>query len=228
MRFDLLMCFILSVSAVERIWFIRHCDKPLHGPCCTSLGYDRSRNWHKYLSQHISTNLTIYTSGTRSTKTCMNDPRDIPIIKHCPRSHRMLITAHLIHQSMPSTIRDGYCTGDTELLLSDIQDDPTPDVLVVWQHEELAQMVETLTFDRFDIVELPYETIIMVNMLEKSVRRDNYNFNSATETSSDNDGSSYLLIYISILVIALIGPLIRCICIYTRQQRRRGYEVIRI
>lgn len=208
------------ISAVERVWFIRHCDKPRHGPCCSEKGYERASNWHKSLIHHqvVESNLTIYTSGTQSKSQCPHDPPHLQINHQCPHSHRMLITANIIHQALPfSKLRDGYCVGQMDVLLSDVLDDPSHDVLVVWQHEELMQMVHIMTQQR--LLDFPYDKIVMVNVHTR-------HFPQLQEEKTHVHQGDMLSLLIPFVILAFILHLLRQAFLVYR--RRRPYQVIHV
>ena len=150
--------FGLSLG-INRIWFIRHCDKPHNNknPCCSMLGYKRAENWDYYLTKYLTKNdsIKIVTSNFNTNKVCMMDLDRTPD-SYCPKSQRMYLTSHLIYHNMKRinmynisyNINKNFCVGEAKKMLSSILKTETSysDIIIVWEHKEISDLIQ-----KFDI-----------------------------------------------------------------------------
>jgi len=153
MRFFIFVfSLFLSTSLSQKsIWFLRHCDKPHNpvNPCCTDLGYDRANHWYRYFADRIKHNqpLAIYTSGFNEKRVCINNTRHLST-KYCQKSQRMYLTALAIQREIPQSIlHSSYCVGDYRRLLRDIRLSTLQNIIVVWEHNEIIQMIRDYGVD---------------------------------------------------------------------------------
>jgi hypothetical protein len=152
--------YIISAIGMERLWIIRHCDKTnvLNNPCCSNLGYDRSKNWINYFKKYISlnNNIKIYTSkyNLKNNKNiCDSDTNfyndDEIINKNCQKSQRMTITSNIIYDSFINNsysqvfIEPKFCIGQIEKIYDSINYDmknynknKITDGILIWEHQE--------------------------------------------------------------------------------------------
>jgi len=171
-----LLFLLLSIipAASKSIWFIRHCDKPhRYSSCCSDVGYERANHWHNYFLPRIHLNqpLAIYTSGFSETRACVNISTHLSTYSYsCQKSQRMYLTALAINQNIPSSticskyyrksrsdsvdisqicrsLRRAYCIGDYRRLLHDINLSTSEQILVVWEHTEIVDMIRAYGID---------------------------------------------------------------------------------
>ena len=147
-------------NSIERLWIIRHCDKPNSNsnPCCSEIGYERSSKWYIYFSKVFdkTNKIQIYTSNYNEKKICAinsyfqyspNKPN-----KHCQKSQRMFLTAYAISQTFINSdftkiyynkeINTVFCVGESTQLISHLlrRTDIT-DAVIVWEHTEIVDMI---------------------------------------------------------------------------------------
>ena len=101
--FVFLLLHVYLSKSIDRLWLIRHCDKPhkSNNPCCSKIGYDRSNAWNFYF-QHIFDNkniIQIYASNFNDKKICM-DNIEYSANRKCQKSQRMFLTAYYIHKNL--------------------------------------------------------------------------------------------------------------------------------
>jgi hypothetical protein len=99
---------------LERIWFIRHCNKPKNNqnPCCSTDGYNYAQQLHTFFEDAIdplSSTLLIIPSGFKKKVNCVENANEYNnhTIKtkadhRCQRSQRMYITGTLLYENMVS------------------------------------------------------------------------------------------------------------------------------
>jgi hypothetical protein len=119
----------------QRIWFIRHCDKP-NNPNdrgCSSKGIWRANQWAQYFIGRVN-KPTLYTSGFRGYKNAQ-----------CPqKSERMMTTAILIkNELMGASIKTDYCIGQGSELIRKLRKE-TGDTIVIWEHTEIIEMLQIM------------------------------------------------------------------------------------
>ena len=73
----IIFIFFLSKSIIHanKIWIIRHCDKPNdhNNPCCSDVGYERSIGWANYFKDYLGNKVNMITSDFHSKKICVNN-----------------------------------------------------------------------------------------------------------------------------------------------------------
>ena len=141
-----LLLFIICTHAFERLWIIRHCDKPDgNNPCCSQTGYQRALFWSQYLSDKITNSSTVYfiSSGSSSHKKCSSNRT---IDTRCQKSERLALTSSIIRKNLylPSLISKDFCVGDTNKLLKAINQSTQTDVILVWEHNEILEIIHKL------------------------------------------------------------------------------------
>ena len=167
MRFtSLLLCLPNIHCVLQRIWFIRHCDKPDNNdnPCCSNLGLQRAHVWPSYFKTHLPTHenaALIYTSGFSQDKQCTNNGYDNAFRKkNCPSSQRMWLTSNILYQNLQPQVKKihhPFCVGDYKNMIKNIlehgkdkkkngkgKNKLLDDIIVVWEHEEIVDMLREL------------------------------------------------------------------------------------
>lgn len=149
--------YLTKTKSIERLWIIRHCDKPNSNsnPCCNKIGYERSNKWYIYFSKVFdkTNQIQIYTSNYNEQKICTINPKfQHKPNKHCQKSQRMFLTAYAISQTFMNNgitntyhnteINNIFCVGESEQLISHLlhRRDVT-DALIIWEHTEILDMI---------------------------------------------------------------------------------------
>jgi hypothetical protein len=182
MKLVILGClFFFAHAQVERIWFIRHCDKPKspENPCCSDTGYKRAAAWADYFRTHF-TDAQIYTSNYNEKKTCIVSAAKPD--RSCQKSQRMYLTASLIHTPLVSTLplNTDFCVGDEQRIVEHIRNHrDAKEVLVVWEHKEIVHLIREFGIplskwrNRF---ENEYTLVFMVDVKTKQLYYDCFDF----------------------------------------------------
>lgn len=162
-----ILCFFLFTIlpcsfALERIWIIRHCDKPSNknNPCCSEIGYKRANAWYQYFQTYLKKDdkIKIITSNYDFKKSCI--PQGLPLINtatpnsQCQKSQRMWITGYYIFSNLRvnmkfqlhNQINSEYCVGQYKEMLHHImnKDTETTDAIIVWEHNEIIDIIRHL------------------------------------------------------------------------------------
>jgi hypothetical protein len=159
--FSLFFTFLpLSSLALERIWLIRHCDKPKdhNNPCCSDKGYIRANSWHYYFLPFWNSHDTvkIITSSFNEKKICL--PHVYPYSfretgNTCQKSQRMWITGYYLYNNLYTTtvsnllskINSDYCIGQYKDMLHHVLErnyvKKTSDLIIVWEHNEIIDII---------------------------------------------------------------------------------------
>jgi hypothetical protein len=195
-----LIFFIQFVSSVERIWLLRHCDKPSNNesPCCSSIGYQRAENWFFYLTKYLNKNnkIAIYSSNYNEKKLCLKNNNYIPDY-NCQKSQRMFLTAYYIHNKLTSNnfqikknINLHYCIGNKiDLINNIIVNEDIDDAIIVWEHKEIIEIIRYFNINikkwknKFTNV---YDLIFLIDLHSKQLYIDCFNFqNNSTLCSKE-------------------------------------------
>jgi len=150
-HFYIYFLFLKLCHSVDRIWLIRHCDKPKTNanPCCSELGYERAKNWHRYfkMQMHKNSIVKIYSSNFNEKKVCINNILYKPDFT-CQKSQRMFLTAYYLQNTLQKfinfqeNINTNYCVGEKNNLISDIvKNIKFSDAVVVWEHKEIIHII---------------------------------------------------------------------------------------
>jgi hypothetical protein len=145
------LLLIAAAGAVDRIWILRHCDKPRDGPCCSALGYERAYAWGAYLSHRVpaAASVLYLEAGASSPRRCgvpANHSR-APVDAQCQRSERLRITSRILQDVLarPFVVHGGYCTGDARGILRRLaRETAATDAVIVWEHTEIASLLAGL------------------------------------------------------------------------------------
>ena len=154
------------------IYIIRHCDKPKNdnNPCCSKKGYNRSHKWKDYFKSY---NITIYTTGFSTNQNhCIQSLPFFPNYK-CQHSQRMLLTSYIIGKSLHN-IHYNYCVGNEKQMIQDVMEYEKNDVLIVWQHEHIRNILDYLQIDHSNNINIgEYNQVIIVDL---SLQKLNYDY----------------------------------------------------
>jgi hypothetical protein len=138
-------------GAIERIWILRHCDKPPAGPCCSPEGYARADAWGAYLARRVPAEATVLhiEAGASSPRQCHAGatPSTFAVDARCQRSERLLLTSRVLQGALarPFTVQAGLCTGDAPAILRRLTKEPAAtDAVIVWEHTEIAALLTGL------------------------------------------------------------------------------------
>jgi len=202
-----LIFFIKFVSSVDRIWLLRHCDKPVNNdsPCCSPIGYVRADNWYYYFDRYLdkNDNIVIYSSNYNEKKICIPflNSQYTPNI-NCQKSQRMFLTAYYILNQLTNNkyhvknnINLDYCIGYKPQLLNDImKNKKINDVIVVWEHKEIIDIIRyfniklTKWHNKFTNV---YDLIFMIDVVSKKLYIECYSY-LTNGTSCNQDVQTWL------------------------------------
>ena len=162
-----LSCIYLSNAIPQRLWMIRHCDKPINDAdsCCSDFGHQREQKWsiflHKYLDQENSV-IEMYASNFRTIQTCnyninyefmTSTPR-----KNCQRAQRMYSSAYYIKENLESlnytivkNINTNNCIGEESDVVHSINNSTQiTDAILIWQHDEILQIIRSFGINAND------------------------------------------------------------------------------
>jgi hypothetical protein len=200
--------FIPKPFALNRIWLVRHCDKPIStsDPCCSKLGYERAAQWHLYFEKYIQKRdkVKIYSSNFNEKKICINNIKYLPD-SSCQKSQRMFLTAYYLQNTfkddvidLSPTIDNDYCVGEKDKLLSAIlKDMVVTDAIVVWEHKEIVDIIRNFDIqikkwkNKFKNI---YNLVFMIDVQRRQLFYDCFDFdkNAITNCSEVNDMGKWL------------------------------------
>ena len=166
--FIFLFLFIFNFAdSVDRIWLIRHCDKPSRGDCCNPVGYERSILWSNYFNSHLSLSpspsilegmegpsklegegLFIVTAGYDDKRLCI--PKETGYESRCQHSQRMYITASSLARNLAVDLSIKipldyyYCIGEYRSMIKMVYERKEKDVIIVWEHNEIVEIIRYL------------------------------------------------------------------------------------
>jgi hypothetical protein len=144
-----------EVAALNRIWLIRHCDKPKNpeNPCCSEMGYRRANSWYQYFQLWLKPEniVKIVTSEFNKKKVCISGITT-GSNSQCQKSQRMWITGFYIYSHLQtnmsiqiqSIINTRYCIGQYKEMLENIMEknaDDSTDAIIVWEHNEIIDII---------------------------------------------------------------------------------------
>lgn len=191
-----------SCIAIDRIWLLRHCDKPKdnQNPCCNQLGYFRANQWHTYFERYFDskTIIKIYTSGfynENKNNLCEIAINKYPENKKCKKSRRMWLTANIINNTLSKKynlkgkINDDYCSGDYKKIIKNIKENKKKytDSIIVWQHHEIIDIIKhyDIKIDKW-INKNIYDILFMIDVTQKKLYYDFYVIDNKTDNHLDN------------------------------------------
>jgi hypothetical protein len=183
-----------NVLAVERIWFIRHCDKQNdNNPCCSDEGYLRSKTWNSYFEKYIplENKVKIVTSDFSGDFVCVHHDNFTlsssrsEDIKKCQQSQRMYLSAHYLYESMKlkyslDGINYKFCIrSGIEMIKSvlEMYDNKYDDIIVIWEHTEIIEMIRffDIYIKKWSIHAIDRHDIIFMVSLKDSKLYVDYN-----------------------------------------------------
>ena len=189
--------FLDRLYSLQRIWIIRHCDKPngITNPCCSQLGYNRAKNWHLYFNKYIqkNTRLEIYTSNYNEKKVCLSDIGDYKSNRICQKSQRMFLTALYLQDNLKNfynKINLGFCVGEKNRLLTNIfNNSEISDAIIIWEHTEIVQIIREfgIKISRWRNKQVnEYNIVFLININTKQLYYDCFDFISNNTLCSKN------------------------------------------
>ena len=187
---------------LERIWIIRHCDKPkqISNPCCSNIGYDRAKNWHLYFQKYFTKKniIEIYSSNYNEKKVCLKDNNyQLNPNKSCQKSQRMFLTANYIQENLKQKYNVfkknnlNYCVGEKNKLLKNIfkNDDILTDIVLVWEHKEIVKIINEfgIHLSKWGNKYMDeYSIVFLIDVRTKQLYYDCFDFvNNKTDCSED-------------------------------------------
>ena len=200
--FYLILIFLYKINLsinVDRIWLIRHCDKPesFKDPCCSKLGYERSKKWHIYFKKYFNKNnkINLYSSNFNEKRVCINNIQYKPD-SNCQKSQRMFLTAYYIEEQFQNlfyindNLNVNYCVGEYEKLLKKIKNnDKITDAIIVWEHKEIIDIIRSFNIDIKkwkNKYKNYYDIIFMIDVKTKQLFYDCFDFVKNTTECSSN------------------------------------------
>jgi hypothetical protein len=193
--------FFKLCNGLDRLWLIRHCDKPKSSknPCCSELGYERAKNWYHYFKIHFKKNsiIKIYSSNFNEKKVCINNILYNPN-SNCQKSQRMFLTAYYLQETLQKfykfqeNININFCVGEKNKLVNSILDNyKVSDVILVWEHKEIIDIIRHFQIEikkwknKF---ENTYNLVFMIDIKTKQLFYDCFDFvKNNTYCSNDID-----------------------------------------
>lgn len=185
------------VSGLEEIYFLRHCDKPLMGPCCSREGYQRIALWKTFLETYPP--LAIHTVGSRTAPDKCAHGFGYPRRHHCPHSQRMLITSQLLSGLPQVEIEGVYCTGGLSAVVDQIlHANRSTNALIVWQHTEMLDVLKRLGCPLYTF---GYDRLVAYHVVKEECMVHKL---SSTVTLVEEGEPSYALPYMALLVVVAV------------------------
>lgn len=143
---------IFNINSANKIWIIRHCDKPNNhkNPCCSDSGYERSIGWANYFKDYLGNKINIITSDFHSKTICVDKLNHTK--NNCQKSQRMFLTTHYLSKQLLDmnynieTINLNYCVGDSGKIFNHIQNMKNHnrninDIILIWEHNEIINFI---------------------------------------------------------------------------------------
>ena len=148
----LFFLYFWEISNANKIWIIRHCDKPNNpkNPCCSDIGYERSIGWANYFKHYLGNNINIITSNFHSNTICVDNLNHSK--NNCQKSQRMTLTTYYLSKELLNlnckiqTINLNYCIGDSGKIFHHIQtmkyhNKNAIDIILIWEHHEIVNFI---------------------------------------------------------------------------------------
>jgi len=240
MKLYLFFYYIQLAVGLQRIWFLRHCDKPHNkdNPCCSKKGYQRANNWHLYFQTWIpqTSRIAIYTSSFHEKKMCIQNTNSINTNKQCQKSQRMWITAQTIYNNLHiyfpfyKTIHSNFCIGEYKKVLQHIKKDALSftDAIVIWEHTEIIEMIRALGIETKHVHNNIYHLVFLVDLQSKTLYYDYYSlFNESHkpilklttisdyfETTLGHKKENNIIIFLSKLLLPSFIFLVLCYVLF--------------
>jgi len=196
-----LLIIFNNVFGLERLWLIRHCDKPkgISNPCCSELGYHRAKSWHLYFTKYFNQNniIEIYSSNYNEKKTCSIDIIGYKSEHSCQKSQRMFLTAYYIQEKMQKNklnmnkkINLKYCVGEKNKLLDTILNNKyATDSLIVWEHTEIIKIIKDfgIKITKWHNKRInEYNIVFLIDIKKKQLYYDCFDFINNKTSCSKN------------------------------------------
>ena len=201
----MLSCLYLSNAIPQRLWMLRHCDKPIDDAdsCCSDVGHQREQKWsiflHRYLDQEDSF-IEMYASNFRTIQTCnyninyelmTSTPR-----KHCQRAQRMYSSAYYIKENLESlnysiikNIDTNNCIGEESAVIHSITNSThtITDAILIWQHDEIMEIIRSFGITMNDFSKSDkyiYDIAFMLDISNKKLYYECFEYYDVSSVSS--------------------------------------------
>jgi hypothetical protein len=203
--------FLWSVLGVERIWFIRHCDKQNdNNPCCSDDGYLRTKTWNSYFEKYIpyENKIKLITSDFSGDFVCVHHDNFTLLsstTRKCQQSQRMYLTTHYLYESMKlkyslDGINYKFCIRSGLEMIKSVLEmyEEYDDLIVVWEHNEIIEMIRffDIYIKRWSIHAIDrYDIIFMVSLKDSKLYVDynpDYDNKSLAVNITDSIYSNWL------------------------------------
>jgi len=188
----LLLILLHVTHGLDKIWLLRHCDKPdnVRNDCCSNNGYARSNHWHLYFERYFfplgQNKIKIYTSNFHSSKTniCIHNINHIDD-KTCQHSQRMYLTSNYLYnslnkQNITSIINFDYCVGSYVDMIHNINNITNyTDIIIVWEHQEIVDIINyfNIKIDKWPHkLEDNYDIIFMIDLQTNKLYYDFFDY----------------------------------------------------
>lgn len=194
---SILYSIVYIAKSAERIWIIRHCDKINQTDvCCSDRGYQRSAHWYRYFQIYQTPIDYIYAANFIGNISCtnpyVNDWLKIvhPLTnnKRCDISQREYITAMTIYKSMKlsNSVNSDFCFGEYPFLVHNSVKNPISDVLIVWNHIEIPNIIRQFNIPISDWPNTinQYDVVFMIDVEKLRLYYDCYNDMTGTTICS--------------------------------------------
>lgn len=207
MNWLLFFIYFLKISHTNanKIWIIRHCDKPNNpkNPCCSDTGYDRSIGWANYFKDYLGNNnnrINIITSDFHSKTKCVDKLNHTK--NNCQKSQRMLLTTYYLSKQLLDmnykidTINLNYCVGDSGKIFHHIQTmKNTNDIILVWEHHEIVDFIRKYNIKIRNWkrkVKHNFDIVFMIDTKKNKLYYSCYNYKEKTKNKCSRDVDKWL------------------------------------
>lgn len=200
----ILLVYLYSTSyAVERLWIIRHCDKPFDlsssndkNNCCSDIGYQRAEKWHLFFNKNFESRnlIQMYASNFDYSESCRTFEQNYMSSqpkKYCQKSQRMYSTAYYIKENLEklkhnvkSSIDTEHCIGEVHDLLYSIKNNNhISDAVLIWEHKEIIDIIRKFDIDInewTDDYKDVYDIVFMIDLKKKKLYYDCYDYRDSS------------------------------------------------
>jgi len=203
---------IIFVKSAPSIWMIRHCDKLSdNDPCCSDIGYERSKKWYYYFQEHISRNdkIKIMTSKYGSNKKCINEELFRSDID-CQKSQRMFLTSKYLldefiingQNKYDDILEMKYCVDEVNRLYRHIDTHikngtSINHMILVLEHNDIVDLINKFNLNKSltkwtKSYDNHYDIVFKIN--KNTLTYDCYDYHT-NNTSCPNEINKWLINY---------------------------------
>jgi len=189
--------------AVERLWIIRHCDKPFdlassndQNNCCSDIGYQRAEKWHLFFDKNFESRnlIQMYASNFDYSESCRTFEQNYMSSQpknYCQKSQRMYLTAYYIKENLEnlkhnvkSSIDTEHCIGEVhDLLYSINNNNHISDAVLIWEHKEIIDIIRKFDIDinewTHDYKDV-YDIVFMIDLKKKKLYYECYDYRDSS------------------------------------------------